>query len=74
MINEIGKAFMSNGVEYKVAYVDEKKQRITVEPIEGKDLPHLNESIIIENEPYIVTYINEGKRRVSLTNLKRSII
>jgi len=73
MIIEIGKTFMSNGIEYKTTYVDKKKKRINVEPIVGNDLPHLNEAIIIENEPYIVTYINEGKKRVSLQLIEKGV-
>jgi hypothetical protein len=40
MINEIGKIFMSNGNEYKITYVDEKKKRITAEPY--KVVPQIN--------------------------------
>ena len=71
MINEIGKTFMSNGIEYKITYADEKKNRITIEPNNGEiTYLNLNQPIIIDNENFIVTYINEGKKRISLQLIK----
>ena len=75
MINEIGKTFMLNGIEYKITYADEKKKRINIELNNSNDTIslHLNEAIIIENEPFIVTYINEGKKRISLQLVKKGV-
>ena len=73
MISEIGKIVMIDSIEYKITYIDEKKKRITVEPIEEKNHLNLNQAIIIENHPYIVTYINEGKKRISLQLVNKGV-
>lgn len=77
MINEIGKIFMSRGIEYKITYVDEKKKRITIEPhvdVKAKDLvPQVNTIIAIEHENFKVTYINEGKKRISLQLIEKGV-
>jgi hypothetical protein len=75
MINEVGKFFMLNGIEYKITYVDEKKKRLNVELNNFNDniSLHLNDAITIENKPFIVTYINEGKKRISLQLIEKGV-
>ena len=75
MITEIGKIFMSNGNEYKITYVDEKKKRITVQPHSDDPfpIPQLNSFMKIDTENFKVTYINEGKNRLSLELIEKGV-
>ena len=69
---EVNKTFMYSGIEYRIIYINDKKERINVELVEFKEsnLPRLNQSIIIDNAKFTVTYINAGKNRISLEPVK----
>jgi hypothetical protein len=75
MINELGKIFMSNGTEYKITYIDEKKKRLNIEPNDSNNPIsfQINEVVTINNENFIVTYVNEGKKRVSLQLVEKGV-
>jgi len=68
---EVGTNIMYLQQEYKITYLNNKDSRVIIEPIGEVTLPlQLNERITIDKELFIVTYINEGKKRISLTPIK----
>lgn len=64
---EIGKAFMHNGIEYRITFINEKAGTLTIEQIDEKVEFHEVGSIIkIDEKPYKVFYVNYGKGRITL--------
>lgn len=67
----IGKTFMYLGIEYKIVFINEKKERFNVELIDPKSkFPFINDKIKFGNKTFIVTYIHEGIKQITLTNIK----
>ena len=73
VVIEIGKTFMYSGIEYRIIYINSKKETINVELVELKDnkFPEINKRIIIDKANFIVTYINKGKNRITLAPVKK---
>jgi len=66
----MNKTFMYLGIEYRIIYINEKKKRLNVEPVnEIKTFPRIGQRIEIERIPFTVTYIHEGKKSITLTPL-----
>lgn len=69
---EVGKAFMYLGQEYRVVYIDEKKGRVNIEPVDPEinktfKMPSIGQKIVVDNiYEFRVTYVHDGKKRISL--------
>jgi hypothetical protein len=69
---EVGLTFMDLSQEYRVVFKNDEKNRISIEPIgDFIRMPQLNEKIIIDNTYYIVTYIKEGQKRITLDLIRK---
>jgi hypothetical protein len=65
---EIGQTFMAARIEYKIIFINQKKKRINLELVEYKNenFPPIGQRIKIRDDIFIVTYINQGKNRISI--------
>lgn len=67
----VGKTFMYLGIEYKIVFVNENKNRFNVELMDPESkLPSINDKIKFGNNTFIVTYVHEGKKRITLEGMK----
>jgi hypothetical protein len=68
MFLNIGTVMMIMGQEYNVSYINEKKNRFSIELINKTDKISLslNQNVNINNFWYRVLYINNGRKTVTL--------
>jgi len=68
---EINRTFMYNGIEYKINYINEKKQRFGLEQIGEKRKVHeTNQIIKIDDTTFKITYVHAGKNRISIEPIR----
>jgi len=63
---------MYNGIEYKITFLNEKKNRIGIEQIgnlEDMVLHEVGQKIKFEDMMYKIVYIHSGKNRISIEPL-----
>lgn len=69
---ETGFTFMDLSQEYKVIYKNDEKNRISIIPIgDFVRMPILKEKMVIDSDYYIVTYIHEGQKRITLEKIRK---
>lgn len=67
--NELmGKKFMYLGLEYEIIYINDQKKRLNIKPIKkDTNMPTIGQKFEIDMVPFLVTYIHEGKRSITLS-------
>lgn len=64
---EVGKMFMTGGVEYITTFYNEKNNTYSIQPVETKAISvRLNEVLNINQLIYKIIYINHGQRRITI--------
>jgi len=75
---ELGKSFFIKNVEYKVSFKTEKSNKFNAEPVDEKSSklpddisPKINDKFMIDNQSYMVTYINYTVNKKEINVIKR---
>ena len=66
---KVNNSFMYNSIEYMIDILSEENKIINATVI-GESFPSIGEVVLIGPDRYRVTYINFGKKRIVMKNIK----